>query len=43
MPITVKFTGLKPLLEIVDVKKYFNTSVGFTKKPLIKAVDTGFF
>ncbi len=34
-----KIYGLKPLLEIVDVKKYFNTSDGFTKKPLIKAVD----
>ena len=26
-----KIYGLKPLLEIVDLKKYFNTSVGFTK------------
>ena len=34
-----KIYGLKPLLEIVDVKKYFNTSDGFIKKPLIKAVD----
>ena len=34
-----KIYGLKSLLEIVDVKKYFNTSDGFTKKPLIKAVD----
>ena len=35
-----KIYRLKPLLEIVDLKKYFNTSVGFTRKPLIKAVDT---
>ena len=35
-----KIYELKPLLEIVDLKKYFNTSVGFTRKPLIKAVDT---
>ena len=34
-----KIYELKPLLEIVDLKKYFNTSVGFTKKPFIKAVD----
>ena len=34
-----KIYVLKPLLEIVDVKKYFNTSDGFTKKTLIKAVD----
>jgi len=35
-----KIYRLKPLLEIVDLKKYFNPSVGFTRKPLIKAVDT---
>jgi peptide/nickel transport system ATP-binding protein len=35
-----KIYRLKPLLEIVDLKKYFNTSVRFTRKPLIKAVDT---
>ena len=34
-----KIYELKPLLEIVDLKKYFNTSVGFAKKPFIKAVD----
>jgi len=34
-----KIYELKPLLEIVDLKKYFNTSVGFTKKSFIKAVD----
>ena len=34
-----KIYELEPLLEIVDLKKYFNTSVGFTKKSFIKAVD----
>ena len=34
-----KIYELEPLLEIVDLKKYFNTSVGFAKKPFIKAVD----
>ena len=34
-----KIYELEPLLEIVDLKKYFNTSVRFTKKSFIKAVD----
>ncbi len=34
-----KIYASKPLLEIVELKKYFEKSSGFSKKPLVKAVD----